>query len=173
MTARGRHLRNLSEHNWFRMSTFVSASDGKGNWIFGDGTYCLRFKGKTYMQEGNKKHWDRMTEILDMLAAEERREPIPLPSNSYMKKLNAATHKRYALCKIDGHEIFVDCRLLYEMTKVLHGAKGYAVMLEGYTPANKRMERTCIYLAGDNGDGLLMPLECLTRVRSTDGGGAK
>lgn len=173
MTARNKHLENLSEHNWFRTETFVSASDGKGNWIFGDGTYCLRFKGKPDIQEGTRKHRDRMIEILDTLATDESREPIPLPSNSYMKKLNAATHKRFALCKIDGHEIFVDCRLLYEMTKVLHGAKGYAVMMEGYTPAHRKVERTCIYLTGSNGEGLLMPLECLTRVRSAEGAGAK
>lgn len=163
MTERNKNLRNLTEVNWYRESTFVSASDGKGNRIFGDGTYVLRFIGDVKFQIGETSHINRMVEVMDNLKKQEKAEPIQLPSNSYMKKLNKATNKRYSVCKIVGREIFVDCRLLYEMTKVLGDTKGYSAKLEGYTTGNKRVERTAIYLKGQNGDGLLMPFDCKTR----------
>lgn len=162
MNGRNKHLVKLSERNWYRMGTFVSASDDKGNWIYGDGTYCLRFKGKPYIQEGEKKHLNRMVEVLELASA--AKWEIVLPSNSYMKKLNAATHKHRVCCKIEGFEIFVDTRLLFEMMKVLHKAKGYAAYLKGYTPSNKEKTVICIYIKGENGDGLLMPLECKNRA---------
>jgi len=104
-----------------------------------------------------------MVEVLDEMAAAAKWE-IKLPSNRYMKKLNAATHKHRVCCKIEGYEILVDSRLLYEMTKVLHKAKGYAVYMKGYTTSNKQITPLCIYIKGDNGDGLLMPLECKNRA---------
>ena len=154
---RNKRLVELAEYNWLREADFVSQSDGQGNWIFGDGTYVIRMKGTPAVNEGTHSNMRVMVEAIDKAAAQEKQE-IALPSISWMKKIKGRDGRGCNIWKIEGREIFVNTRLLLPIMKVLHGGKGYAVLLDELSEKNKKRSWECVYIKADNGDAILCPM---------------
>ena len=154
-----KHLAKLADHNWFNEPRFVSRTDHTGRWVFGDGTYVLILKGKPYAQEGKDRLMDFMAGAVET-AREKKSTEIRLPSKSYLKKLIAANKARLIPTKIDGEEIFVDARMLYHITKALGKVCAYKTKMRGYRKAEQREGFDMLYLEGENGTGLLMPMIC-------------
>ena len=154
---RNKHLVELAKYNWFREADFVSQSDGQGNWIFGDGTYCIRMRGTPSVNEGENARMNSMMEIMEKASKMERKE-ITLPSVSWMKKVKGKDGRRHKVSKIVGQEIFVNTRLLLPIMKVLHGGRGYAVWLDGFSKQNEKGKWECIYIKAENGDAILCPM---------------
>ena len=155
---RNKHLVELAEYNWFREADFISQSDGRGNWIFGDGTYFIRMRGEPSVNEGPNSHMRKAVEIIEKAAGQEKQE-IKLPSVSWMKKVKGKDGRRHKVQKIIGREIFVNTRLLLPIMKVLHGGKGYVVRLDGYSKRNEKGKWECIYIKSDNGDAILCQMQ--------------
>ena len=154
------HLKLLDEISWNNYETFVSASDGSGNWIFGDGTYALRMHGTPFSNEGDERILSAMIRHLDRMAEDKNKKPITLPSIGYLKKKNKANSYRYRIAtKFPGTEIFVNSMILYPMLKILSGATAYMVETEGYHPySHEKVKAKAVYLVSDKGEGVLIEM---------------
>lgn len=163
---KNKHLEMLTEINWDRMDTFVSMPDGRGNWIFGDGVYCLRMRGTPAVKEGSDKILHAMIDYFDIAASDHSKYPITLPSVGYLKKKNKAMMYGYRIpVKLPGDEMFVNSMLLYHMLKILPGATAFSVETSGYYPyKHEHIKVRCVYMVSEKGEGILLPVILPRRV---------
>lgn len=166
---KNKHLEMLTEISWNNMDTFVSAPDGRGNWIFGDGVYCLRMPGTPHVKEGKDNILHAMIGYFDTAASDHSKYPITLPSVGYLKKKNKAKMFEYRIpVKLPGDETFVNSMLLYHMLKILPGATAFSVDTLGYYPySHERKKVRCVYLVSDKGEGILLPMILPRRLVTT------